>query len=407
MSPGGKWSHHTAEPQHFSLILRKKTPHIYGFQVFKTYNKIQFNLNLPRSLHLHHPPKLHAASHTIEPQPFGPGASPSSIILKVARRGRSLGDLRFLRADSVPGAAGQWWLMGGVTAGHRAHPGEHVSSLAPAGHRYSLYSSDGAERGCVHRGSLDARRNGRRVKVLWFLLTAVQFWEASDLESRADTHHWLHDTYKQRHWRCCCNTVTRQQETSHADHWHHIVIEIWVSISLLFSFLHVSQFLSSCFFFVCQTDLTPFQTAERASSAAFSSSTYSRSATLLYSSSSFPATVPSPPSPWCSTPPFSRHLSHCFLPRGPNLSPPFSFCNVVPSFSITEFTIVLLPSLRPLHISAPSLLHSPLNSSSIFIEFTFPFSPLTGLVPPRQTGVHFTHYLFPCFVILPSSSGHH
>lgn len=233
MSPGGKWSHHTAEPQHFSLILRKKNPHIYGFQVFKTYNKIQFNLNLPRSLHLHHPPKLHAASHTIEPQPFGPGASPSSIILKVARRGRSLGDLRFLRADSVPGAAGQWWLMGGVTAGHRAHPGEHVSSLAPAGHRYSLYSSDGAERGCVHRGSLDARRNGRRVKVLWFLLTAVQFWEASDLESRADTHHWLDDTYKQRHWPCCCNTVTRQQETSHADHWHHIVIEIWVSISLL------------------------------------------------------------------------------------------------------------------------------------------------------------------------------
>lgn len=59
------------------------------------------------------PLHLLTASHPIEPQPSGPKASSSSIILKWER-----GDSRFLRAGAIAGIVSQWWLMGGVTAGH-------------------------------------------------------------------------------------------------------------------------------------------------------------------------------------------------------------------------------------------------------------------------------------------------
>lgn len=99
-------------------------------------------------------------------------------------------------------------------------------------------------------------------------------------ESRADTHYWEDDTYKHRHWWCCCNRVTKQQETSHTDHWHHIVIEIWVSISLLSLPLPLPVYF-------CQNYQTWLYSKQlnRASTAAFSSSAYSCSATVLYSPS--------------------------------------------------------------------------------------------------------------------------
>lgn len=75
--------------------------------------------------------------------------------------------------------------------------------------------------------------------IVWRQQTWWQRWK-----NRADTHHWEDDTYKHKYWRCCCSTVTKQQEASHTDHWHCIVIEIWVSASFSFS---VS------FQFFCQT----------------------------------------------------------------------------------------------------------------------------------------------------------
>lgn len=111
--------------------------------------------------------------------------------------------------------------------------------------------------------------------VVWRQQTWRQQWE-----SRADTHHWEDDTYKHRHWCCCCNTVTKQQETSHTDHWH-IVIEIWVSISLCLS-------PSSPDFLSDPVDVTLFQTQKQLNKASgFLSSTYSFSATVLYTSSFF------------------------------------------------------------------------------------------------------------------------
>ena len=82
----------------------------------------------------------------------------------------------------------------------------------------------------------------RAILVNSSIVSRQQTWR-QQWESRADTHHWEDDTYKHRHWRCFCNTVTKQQETSHTDHWHYIVIEIWVSISPSLSFLSLSRFL--------------------------------------------------------------------------------------------------------------------------------------------------------------------
>lgn len=82
----------------------------------------------------------------------------------------------------------------------------------------------------------------RAILVNSTIVSRQQTWR-QQWESRADTHHWEDDTYKHRHWRCFCNTVTKQQETSHTDHWHYIVIEIWVSISPSLSFLSLSCFL--------------------------------------------------------------------------------------------------------------------------------------------------------------------
>ena len=210
----------------------------------------------------------------------------------------------------------------------------------------------------------------RAILVNSSIVSRQQTWR-QQWESRADTHHWEDDTYKHRHWRCFCNTVTKQQETSHTDHWHYIVIEIWVSISPSLSFLSLSCFL----FFFRQTQQTWLYSKQlnRASSAA-------------------------------SLPPPTPALQHNYT------APLFLFCT--PSSSSTE------TSTKPFTVSSLQLFYSvllllfiplvlPLLQSSIHVLllllWPLPFPP-HHLVMLLQSGPHLLVHLHSVHLPLHSSS---
>lgn len=102
----------------------------------------------------------------------------------------------------------------------------------------------------------------RLIFVNSIIVSRQQTWR-QQWDNRADTHYW-EGWHIHRDWCCCCNTVTKQQETSHTDHWHCIVIEIWVSVSFLSS-LPLSVSLSRFFFPSNPADVTIFDsnTAEQ------------------------------------------------------------------------------------------------------------------------------------------------
>lgn len=141
---------------------------------------------------------LHAASHPIEPQP--PRAHRSVLIHHP--EGKKKRDSRFLRADAMVRAVCQWWLMGGVTTGHLGQCTQfilgarwHLSAswaLLPF-----LYSGQASAADCAAaplRGRPCARVplvNGNS------RVSRQQTWWQRRRESRADTHHWEDDTYRQ------------------------------------------------------------------------------------------------------------------------------------------------------------------------------------------------------------------
>lgn len=126
----------------------------------------------------------------------------------------------------------------------------------------------------------------------WFLLTALWF-QGSRHGGSSGTIVQTPTTGKgwhmHRDWRCCCNTVTKQQEASHTDHWHCIVMEIWVSVSFLSSLFPSLSLIRASFFllfFIRQTPQTWLYFRLKHSwvepPLQLSSSTYSCSATLKY-----------------------------------------------------------------------------------------------------------------------------
>lgn len=202
-----------------------------------------------------------------------------------------------------------------------------------------------------------------------------------------------------RRWCCCCNTVAKQQETSHTDHWHHIIIEIWVSISLSLAL----SFLPLLFFLPNPADVTLFQTQRQLNRA----STYccvTQLPFLLYSVH---------PSPLNSLPHLAvllyEHLHH-FLSA-------FPISAVTAVFSVFSSSILKpllccslrkqLPCRWPLQLLVLFLYGAPRLLVHLHSIHLSPSPLLSGLIQLQQTGAHFTRYLFPCFVILPSSSSHH
>lgn len=172
------------------------------------------------------PPTL--SSHPTELQPSGLDDPSSSIILKGEKREIQIS----FRVDAVAAAVYQSWLMGGVTAGHLGRCTWFIrgASSTPRHQLASLqYRASGAD--CVAALSRDLRE---QAWVRAFLVNSGSRHGGSSGRV-VPTPTTVRMTHINAHWYCCCNTVTKQQETSHTDHWHCIVIEIWVSIaSLLF-----------------------------------------------------------------------------------------------------------------------------------------------------------------------------
>lgn len=168
------------------------------------------------------PPTL--SSHPAELQPSGLDDPSSSIILKGEKREIQIS----FRVGAVAGAAYQSWLMGGVTEGHLGRCTRFIrgASLTPRHQLASLqYRASGAD--CVAAPSRDLRE---QAWVRAFLVNSGSRHGGSSGRV-VPTPTTVRMTHINAHWYCCCNTVTKQQETSHTDHWHCIVIEIWVSIA--------------------------------------------------------------------------------------------------------------------------------------------------------------------------------
>lgn len=351
---GAEWNLHT---RGFSLILRKN-------MIFKTYSNITF-APTPSQY-------LHAASHSIEPQLLGPSA-PSSFIILMWGKGRFTFPQGWSCQPMVTDGRGHDRAPGpvhtacqGSTSAPQLQPGTAIPSTEATVWSTICIKVTESPIGACMGWKISIRR---LILVNSSILSRQQTWR-QQWESRADTHHWEDDTYKHRHWCCCCNTVTKQQETLHTDHWH-IVIEIWVSIPLS---------LASLVFLSGPADVTLFQTQKELNKASTSlSSTYSFSATVLYISSFF-----------CILYLPLLFLS-CVTPLPPSLqglTPPLVLISHPPGLKISS-----VPTL--FHISPPVsylLLHSfptsPHTSSSIFIVFSFAGSTKTHATAADRCAFH-------------------
>lgn len=113
--------------------------------------------------------------------------------------------------------------MGGVTAGHLGRCACFIQGATPQD------AASGAD--CVAAPSRELRE---QAWVRAFLVNGgSRHGSSSGKAVRTPTT--VRMTHTNTHWCCRSNTVTKQQEASHTDHWHCIVIEIWVSISLSLS----------------------------------------------------------------------------------------------------------------------------------------------------------------------------
>lgn len=236
--------------------------------------------------------------------------------------------------------------MGGVTAGHLGRCTRFIrgASSTPRHQLASLqYWASGAD--CVAAPSRDLRE---QAWVRAFLVNSGSRHGGSSGRV-VPTPTTVRMTHINAHWYCCCKTVTKQQETSHTDHWHCIVIEIWVSfasplfpcsLSLSFSivsaltaehdllcrflFLHLLLLcnISSFFWKALQSALHP------SSSTTESSQTLLAPSSLLFMPSSGSPLVLCARSPELHSPPLSRRLTCASLLSHATFHPPTTYSSI-------------------------------------------------------------------------------
>lgn len=222
---------------------------------------------------------------------------------------------------------GDWWagLRWGIWADAHASSRERHRLAATTG-ASPQDAASGAD--CVAAPSRDLRE---QAWVRAFLVNGGSRHGGSSGRA-AQTPSTVRMTHVNTHWCCRSNTVTKQQEASHTDHWHCIVIEIWVSISLSLSLLIFPLFL-----------LHQLNTSFSADS---SSSTYSYSVTFPLSSALHSRV-------FYTHPPPPLQSSQTLVPSSASLL--FTLSSATPFCAAHSFPCCAAPSSRrPTCVALPS-----------------------------------------------------